>query len=652
MANNRNVNSVSPLLRERFVSPICISVIGAFFVGCFAFLLAGLIVRQILESDEYTKRFSRQTQRIVLVPAPRGEILDRHGDTIVTNRARFSIVADLGMLRLDIDARYREILRKELKKRRENASDALKELNSTALLNIARVEILQEWQEKVGNAIGRKNVLDSKNVIRHFSQRRTLDFPLFENLTERERARFAENFHVNAPVKLYVDSVRFYPHGALAAHVLGYLKNSDDLDFDVVPEQFRGISISRYRGKSGATGIEMRFENALAGTPGFQVFTALPNGYLFEKIAEEKPKQGSHIYTSIDIELQKNVEKALEKIGKPGAAIVLDVNSGEILAMASALSYDPNKFSNALTKAYQDEISERDQNAFANRALQGRYPPGSTFKIITAIAAMLSEKIEPDQEFDCGSFLRVDKRNWPEHDGAAFGLCDVTRMLRVSGNVYCYNAALEIGWKPISAEAKRFGLDKKLEVELPEATGLYLVVPDPKYKRGIGAGGWVAGDTLNMSIGQGYLLTSPLHIACMTASLARNETRTRPSILFDASRQNGVPVDHGGEKIGLSERAREKILQGMREAVEFGTGRRAKVPGLEIAGKTGTAQWQNRGKNSNLAWFTGFAPIENPQIAVTVVFEAEREERIAGGATAAPVAAEIFQKWKALYFDK
>ncbi len=649
MGDRKQVEKEDIRVLSRSVSVLRLSVVGAIFLICAVLLIIWLARRQIFESDEYMGKHARQSLRLVMIPAPRGEIYDRHGNPIVVNKPRYSVTVDLSsrVLREEIDAKYIEYV-KEARKEIINLDSSTRKIDRDVLLNNARIDVLKNCLTLVNEVIGRDTELDPRAVLRHFAQKRTLDYPLVENLTEEERAKFVENFRADAPIRLYVDGIRTYPYGKLAAHLLGWLKNTDDIE---TPEEFKGLGIARYRGKTGATGIEMQFDEALRGVPGYQLWRVLPNGYLDEKIKEVRPKQGARIYTSLDIELQQALEDAMRRTMRPGAAIAIDVNTGEILAMASAFAYDPNEFSVIVRAAYQAELVAQDPNIFINRAVQARYPPGSTFKLITAIAAMRSGKVLPDQQFDCGSYLRVNRRNWPEHDGAVFGPSDVSRMIRTSGNVYCYNVALEIGWEPISEEAKRFGLDQKLPVELPEATGLYLVVPSPKYKYATGAGGWVAGDTLNMSIGQGFLQTSPLHIACMTASIARNETRTRPSILFDPERQLGH-VNHGGEPIGLTPHAREKILQGMRESVEVGTGRLAKVPGLPIAGKTGTAQWQNRGKRSNLAWFTGFAPIEDPRVAVTVVFEANYEDRIAGGATSGPIASEIFKKWKELYLDK
>ena len=626
------------------VAPIRIAVVGVCFVLVVLFLLAGLARLQIFESDEYSSEHRQQSRRIVMTPAPRGEIRDRNGNIIVANRARFSIVADLSLLRDEIDAAYVSAVRKARKQRSRSASVRI---DRDALLDTVRIEVLQKYQDRVNRTIGRQAVLDPKTILRHIGQKRTLDFPLAENLTDLERARFIEQFPVNGPVRLYVDSVRFYPYGKLAAHTLGFLANTEDVSTESVPQRHANIGISRYRGKTGATGLEKQLDVALRGVPGYRLWMVHPNGYLYNLLEEVKPVQGALIYTTLDLDLQQEVEAAMATVDRPGAAIVLDVESGEILAMASNFCYDPNEFSVIIREGYLKELTERDPNILINRALQGRYPPGSTFKLITAIAALRSGKILPNTTFNCGSYLRVGKRNWPEHDGASFGECDVARMIRVSSNVFCYHAALEIGWEPIFTEACRFGFDKRIPIELPEAHGRYLVVPSPKYNIAIQKAPWWAGDTLNVSIGQGDLSISPMHVACMAASIARRETRTSPTIIYDPERA-GKRVKHGGEDIGLSDEAYATLLRGMEEAVEKGTGRRARVDGLRIAGKTGTAQWGNK---NNLAWFTGFAPIDKPKIAVAVVFEAKREDRVAGGATAGPVAGRIFKKWKELNLD-
>lgn len=624
--------------RQRFIRAF---VIGIIFLLCALFLLAGLAKRQLLQSEDYLQQHNQQSRRIVMTPAPRGEIRDRNGNVLVTNKARFSVVIDLSLIRDEIENERIKIIRNS---RREVLAGTRAGFDRSAALNDARIIVLQRYLKQVNEAIGREQVLDAKDLLRHINQRRTLDFPLAENLTDTERARFVENFPVDSPVRIYIDSVRSYPYGKLAAHVLGYLQNSDDMQTDCIPEKYASLSVAHYRGKIGATGLERRFNDGLAGVPGYQVWMVHPNGFLFKMIDEEPPKQGSIFYTSLDVELQQALEAALDASPYCGSAALLDVNTGEVLAMASSRSYDPSEFSYIIRADYLNQLKELDESAQINRVIQGRYPPGSTFKLITACAAMRSGMIEPEQEFDCGAFVTIARRRFTEHDGIAFGNVDLARMLRVSSNVYCYNVGLIIGQAPVVAESKLFGLDQGLSLELPEAGTRGFSISSPKYKRDNGYSGWSTGDTMNLVIGQGYTLTSPMHMACVAASIARKQTRTNPTILLDPNRSRKA-VNAGGQDLNLPEEGYAAIIRGMTECVAAGTGKRARVEGLSIAGKTGTAQWTKKHQKWNLAWFAGFAPIENPQVAVVVCMEAPLRAHIGGGATSGPIAGKIFKAW-------
>lgn len=637
--------SASGLREQIFDAPrrrlIRASVLGLICIFAALFLLCGLACRQLFQSEDYLDLHNKQSRRIVMTPAPRGEIRDRRGNVLVTNRARFSVVIDLSLIRDEIEKERISIIRNS---RREVLAGTRAAVDRTSALNDARVAVLKKYLLRVNEAIGREQVLDSKKLLVHLNQRRTLDFPLAENLTDTERARFVENFPVDSPVRLYVDSIRTYPYGKAAAHVLGYLQNTDDMPTGSVPEKYSGLSIAQYRGKTGATGIERRFDDVLSGVPGYQVWMVHPNGFLFQMIDEEPPKQGAVIYTSLDIEIQQALEAALAESPFCGSAALLDVNTGEVLAMASSRSYDPAEFSHIIRQEYLNKLKASDKSAQINRVVQGRYPPGSAFKVVTACAAMRSGKIPRDKAYDCGAFVTIAKRRFTEHDGIAFGNVDLARMLRVSSNVYCYNVGLEIGQNPVVEEARRFGLDRGLTLELPEAGTRGFAVSSPRYKRENGYSGWSTGDTMNLVIGQGYTLTSPMHIACLAASIARKETRTNPTILLNPGRSPDA-VREGGEKLGLSDEDYNEILRGMTECVSAGTGKRARVEGLSVAGKTGTAQWTNAGEKWNLAWFMGFAPVENPQVAVVVCMEAPLAARAGGGATAGPIAGKILDSW-------
>lgn len=652
------------------ISPLRVVIVGAIMGLVFLYLACGLFVRQVVQGPDYQRDNEKQSFRYVTVPAPRGDILDRNGKIIASSRPRYSVVIDLGSLREEFSEETRNAIREASRERKKFPG---MQIDRNALRASARAKVVQRHLDRVNKAIGRSRTLDPVELARYLNESRILPFPLAEKLTEAEKARFVEAFSPTAPEQLFIESERVYPHGELAAHLLGRLQNSIGDPRGELPTESAGKTVVARDGKSGSFGIERHFDETIRGRDGYQLWQVDNLGYLHKKIKERSPEKGAPFVSSIDLEIQKTAEEALGSRSRAGAVIAMDVQTGEILALASAPTFDPRKVVDGMSEEYYSYLKEN--SALMNRAFEGRYPPGSTFKLITAIAAMHSKTfndseviakispasaaakrpsgpISPTEFFDCGAFLTVNRQMKPEHDMIAFGEVDLARMIRVSSNVYCYNAALILGIEPIAAEAFRFGFGDRVPVELPDATKSYLIVPTPQYKRDVkGAGRWVSGDTTNVSIGQGDLLTSPLHVASMTASLARKETRTRPSVVHDPARlapDGRSRVKHGGEPIGISDEAYAAILRGMTECVEQGTGKRAQVKGLSIAAKTGTAQW-NRQKRTSLAWFTAFAPAENPKIAVTVMIEGLPGESIGGGAAAGPVVGAILKRWHELY---
>lgn len=660
------------------ISPTRALIVCALIALSLLYLIGGLAVRQIFERADYLRGFERQSLRYITVPAPRGDILDRNGKVIATSRPRCSVVIDLGTLREEFAEETRRSLRAA---RREREKFPNMEIDSARLRASAVTKVVQRHLDRVNKAIKRSRVLDPAAVSRYIGGSRALPFPLAQDLTPEEKARFVEAFPPSAPEQLFIESERAYPHGSLAAHLLGKLTDDYGDPRGELPQDSSDLRVVPREGKRGEFGVERRFDEIIRGRDGYQLWRVDNLGYLHEMLEERRPERGAPFVSSVDLELQKTAEEALASRSRAGAVIVTDVRTGEILALASAPTFDPGRVVNGMSEEYYNEL--RENSALMNRAFEGRYPPGSTFKLITAVAAMRSKtfnetetiaKIAPDsaaarrpsgpisptEKFRCGAFLTVNRQRKPEHDLVAFGDVDLARMIRVSSNVYCYNAALILGIEPIAEEALRFGFGERVPVELPEATPRALVVPTPKYKRDVvGAGRWVAGDTTNAAIGQGYTQTSPLHVAAMTASLARGETRTRLSVAHDAARyaqtdSAGTPprVDHGGEPLGISDEAYGEILRGMIECVASGTGKKAQVPGMEIAGKSGTAQWkldrETRARIS-LAWFTAFAPARAPEVAVTVVLEGVPGENIGGGSAAGPVAGAVLKRWKELY---
>ncbi len=665
-------------IRQVGIRPWRVLAVGIFMALALAYLVCGLAMRQIIERLDNLRGYERQSFRYVTVPAARGDILDRHGNVLVSTRPRYSVVIDLGTLREEFTEETRRALRAA---RRVKEKFPKMEIDSRRLVSAAKTTVIQRHLDRVNAALGRSRVLDPVAVARYLNGSLTLPFPLAEKLTLEEKARFIEAFPRDAPEQLFVEPERFYPYGKLAAHLIGKLADDYGENSHELPAGSEGLRVVSRKGKRGEFGLERCFDETIRGRDGYQRWQVDNRGYLHKKLAERVPEHGAPIVSCLDIALQKTAEDALESRSRAGAVVALDVRTGEVLALASAPSFNLSQVVDGMSTEYYKIL--RENFALTNRALEGRYPPGSTFKLVTAVAAMRAKtfneseviaKVAPDsaaahrpsgpisptEKFNCGAYVRVNGQMKPEHDLVAFGDVDLARMIRVSSNVYCYNAALILGIEPIAEEAFRFGFGERVSfvpVALPEATSRALIVPTPKYKReSVGAGRWVAGDTTNTAIGQGYHQTSPMHVACMVASLARKETRTRPSLVHDPARLRASSRTlHGGEPLGISDEAYAEILRGMTECVAYGTGKKAQVSGLEIAGKSGTAQWKKdkeTGAQIALAWFAAFAPAHDPKIAVVAMLEGLPGENLGGGSAAGPVAGAILKRWKERYFKE
>ncbi len=665
-------------------------VFTVFFTG-FLYIVGGLAYRQLVQSGDLKEQSNSQSQRVVLRPPARGRIYDRNGFALVDSRARWSVKADLAALQKEFSAEYLRLVAAE--KARE-----VGQIDRERLMEVSRLRVLQGWLNKVWFVIDETNRnaklrrptakivpvtapgerhVSEEDLRKHLLERRALPFTLVSDLAfpgasqaqspeegSKSVARFIEQFPVEGPIRLESDNIRTYPFGALASHVLGYVKDTDQL-----PENVNDISDVRietlqklhYTGKTGAAGVELTYNHVLSGFTGWELWTKTSLGYNQTRLKHSEPAQGSHVFLSLDYRIQAATEAGLAKIkdsqGKllPAAAVMLDVHTGEILALASQPTFDPNRLADRVSKAYYMEVEK--SGAWLNRATQGLYAPGSTFKVVTAIAGMRNKVVDWDDILECGAFYRVGNRDYPEHEPVGFGDVNVDKMLAISCNVWNYQVGLRTGIEALSAEARRFGLDRPLlntvsdvesggqpMTELPFAASRGLVVPDREYKLRIKAGPWNDGDTANLSIGQGYLLTTPLHMASFAASLARGETRTTPSIIHDVRRDGR---HQGAEPIGLSKAQLDAIHGGMVRCVEEGTARIARIPGLPYAGKTGTAEYFQKGEKAHLAWMIGFAPADNPVVAFAVLVEGQLDTSTWGGKTAGPVAKEMLEAWAA-----
>lgn len=600
--------------------------------GLLIVLTGGMAYRQLFRSGLYSERERLQNQRRVIVPGPRGNIYDRDGNVLVGNRARFSVVLNLAELRGEF--------RDEFKKVKANYSSLAtgERPDGDQLARIARASVAQHYLDKINFILNRHETVRTADLNRHINQTLLLPYVLLDDLAPEEYARLIERLPVTSPLQVYATSSRHYPYGRAAAHTLGYTS----IDSDPEVEDFPGEDLLTFKmtGATGRTGLEKVFDAQLQGETGGAIYLVDPAGYKVDLPIEKRlPVQGRNLVTSLDIELQQAAEAAME--GRTGAAVALDIRTGEVLALVSKPDYDLNDFVPRLSHAEAKKIEE--SGGWLNRAIQGQYPPGSTFKIITAIAGLRSGAIQPGVSKSlCPGYLMVGNRRFPCWNHSGHGERDLVGALRDSCNVFFYKHGLETGAEIIATEARRFGYNHPSGIELPyEFKGSR--VADPGWRRenwksaNLPDGIWRPGDTANLAIGQGDTLVSPLQVACMVAAFARGETETKPTLLHDPQR----PAQHTAP-LGLSPPDYNVILKGLAECYQFGTARLAKVEGLTGAAKSGTAQ---KGR-IELAWVVAFAPLENPRIAVAVVLEGAEDENFGGGLHSGPVVHNILEAWK------
>jgi penicillin-binding protein 2 len=659
-----------------------------FFCAGFFYVAVGLSYRQLVQNESLTEKSDNQGQRVVILPPSRGKIFDRNGYVLVDNRVRWSVKADLLALQPEFRKEYLALLKKEKDRFPERRPD-YDQLQQTARLNVLNAWLTKIWfvidstNQKAAKGTAKvkstpdlhpeERMVHPDTLRKHLNERRALLFPLILDLAfpnsghavtseegNRSVARFIEQFPVQGPITLEADMVRSYPNGKLASHVLGYVRDTDilkgQLDDELV-EKFANLQKLGYTGKKGADGIEATYNEVLSGHSGWEHWTKTSSGYNKERLEAKPPKQGADVALSLDTKIQKSAEEALAKIvdsqGKPlpAAAVMLDVNTGEILALASQPSFDPNEMADRVTQAYFDQVNS--EGGWLNRSTQGLYAPGSTFKLIAATAGMRAGKIDWDDILDCGPSYMVGGRAFPEHDPVGYGQVDLEKMLAVSCNVWNYQVGLKTGPENLAKEARRFGLDAPLlqkpsehnnhsTTELPNPA-TRMVVPDRAYKQRIAGESWTDGDTASTSIGQGYLLTTPLHMACLIASIARGETRTTPSIIHDPGRDGRHA---GAEPIGLNTQQLNALREGMLRCVEEGTAKSVRIPGLPYAAKTGTSEYFKKGEKAHLAWIIGFAPADNPVVAFCVLVEGQLDTSTWGGKTAGPVARDMILAWR------
>ncbi len=428
-----------------------------------------------------------------------------------------------------------------------------------------------------------------------------------------------------ADVEVYIEAVRAYPNGQLAAHVLGYTGEMSDQE--LAKKRNEGYRLGDVIGQMG---VEAAYEKELRGEWGGQQVEVDGAGRIIRTLGEKKAKSGQSIHLTLDLELQKAAEKALGD--RQGAIVALDPRTGGVLAMVSRPTFDPNIFSKRFTLGVWRSLQKKD-HPFVNRALQG-FPPASTFKIITTTAGLESGRFSPSTVLQTYGCMNIGGTTFCDWNRAGFGPLGFAGALAWSSDTFFYQIGRGVGGPTLIDWTRRYGFGKKTGIELAseEARGL---VADDKWKRENLNLPWSVGDTVNMSIGQGFLQVTPLQAAVMFAVPASGGYRVKPHLLKDGEKDKSWR-----QSLNLKPTTVKVIRQGLRQVVDGGTGRALNSPTIPPAsGKSGTAETYKRPSHT---WFGGYAPSDKPEIVVVAFAE---HSGGGGGKICAPMVLKVMEAY-------
>ena len=468
-----------------------------------------------------------------------------------------------------------------------------------------------------------------------------------------KEAVIVESHRLDLPgVVIRPEFQRNNPQGAYAAHVLGYVGSASEEQ--LAREEFQGLPPGSIIGQYG---VELIYERTLRGRGGRKLIEVDALGHEKRMISVDKPQVGNDVHLTIDFRLQKLAEDLLGE--EAGAIVALDPQTGEILALASRPSFDPNALSRGLRSDEWNDILQDTSHPLTNRAIQGQYPPGSTFKIIMATAGLETNAIGLTDTLHCGGKFRLGDRTFRDWKKYGHGAVDLHKAIADSCDVYFYRLGHRMGIETIAAYAKRFGLGARTGIDLPaEGTGL---IPSSEWKRQTRGEPWYPGETISVAIGQGYVTVTPLQMAKVIATIGNNGISVQPHVVRGVREREGEWIEKWNPtqapSLALQPHQLEAIQAALASVVTEGTARRAQSSMVRIAGKTGTAQVVSLRPESeedtpkrfrDHAWFVAYAPFENPGIAVAVLLEHMGH----GGSAAAPLAKELIEAYLSYGVDE
>ena len=564
--------------------------------------------------DEETIVPTFETQKlartyILDIPAPRGQITDRTGLPLAQNKVSYNLAINFPTPLDFTDAKA--------------------------------VAFAREKIEKAAKLTGRPIKISDDAILRHYHNRGIMPLVVAQNLSQSEYDAVKDRSKDSLVVRpVYV---RVYPNGKAAGHIIGYTgKTGRNLDGIIDNHE------TLWPETEGRDGLEQTFNELLTGKHGEYKLTFDKDGRKTSEKLIKPAVPGNNIVTTLDLRLQQLAEKALAARAKRGAIVVVDPTDGDILAMASWPAYDPNAFVPSISAEKFKQLQDDPDIPLLARAFRSSYPPGSTFKVAVGIAALETGAVRAEDLYQCVPAIQIGNltfHNWKKGDQ---GAQNFVQALTQSCDTWFYQVGIKTGAEPIIDWALKLGFGTKCGIPLRgEAEGR---VPNDEYMKATHGRKILNGDIANLSIGQGDTQVTPLQMAQAMAIIANGGKfyQTRLVRQVQSVEQKIVTAYELREKrtLDVSEATMDEVREGMIDVVNGanGTGHEAELEGVEVAGKTGTAQWGPKNKERTAAWFAGFLPAEQPRYAFSAVYEGEVGSKVHGGTTAAPMIADIFKE--------
>ena len=623
--------------------------LGALKVSLLGILIGRLVQLQLYEAENFKLLSDNNRFNINLIPPSRGNVLDRKGRILSTNTSSFDV-------------------------------EIIPEWSSNLRLSLNEVSKIIPLTESKINEIIKASV----------TQKSFYPITIRENLDRQAISRLAVNSPYLPGVQIKQNQRRIFPQGSLTVHVTGYVGkvSASELSYKFPELSLPGIRI-------GKTGIELQYDHKLRGKPGRKRLEVNAVGKVIRSSIEDKTIDGDDIYISLDVSLQTKAIRRLQagndklvSIKKPyvlrrlksdneyarllledrdfinqkedgnfalpeaGSIVVMDIHSGEIISLVSSPGYDPNKFDPGISAADWELLSNHPRNPMLNKAISGQYSPGSTFKMIVALAALESGVINQNDKVFCSGHMEFGEKKFHCWNEFGHGNINVVKALARSCDVFFYQIALKTGINKIAEMSRRFGLGSKTGIDLSgERNGL---IPDRNWKKNSRGKVWRPGETVLAGIGQGYVLSTPIQLAVMTSRIANGGKLVQPRLYFDGKENFNYDknIDVNISNLRLIQKSMEEVTFD-----KFGTGRhlRLNFKNYEMAGKTGTVQVRRISsserengviKNEDLPWklrdhslYVGYAPIQSPKYAISVIVE----HGGSGSSKAGPIARDIMR---------